>query len=133
LRKEGVFEGGEGPTHRYGYYLTSLGFSEKARLTVEYLAQSFSFFRRARSEYTAAINSASNRDMSKIVLAGASDLAEIAAICALEIRTEIVAVVDPFSNKPKLLGIPVFASFEDVAQSFDAVVITALQHAGNMY
>jgi DNA-binding MarR family transcriptional regulator len=131
--KKGILKAGEGPKRRYGYYLTSLGCTEKTRLTVEYLAHSLSFYRRARSEYSAAINSASSRGLSKIALAGASDLAEIAAICALEIGTEIVAVVDPFSNKPKFVGIPVFASFRAVAQSFDAVVITALQNSGDMF
>src|SRR3954468_6710142 len=130
--KKGLLKAVEAPTRRYGYYLTPQGFSEKARLTVEYLAYSFSLFRRARSEYGAAITSASSLGFSRIILAGVSDLAEIATICALEIGTEVVAVVDAAADKPKFVGIPVFVSFDVVTEPFDAVVITALRNAGDL-
>ncbi|MBI4367039.1 MAG: MarR family transcriptional regulator, partial [Deltaproteobacteria bacterium] len=38
------------PARRYLYYITPTGFSEKARLTAEYLASSFDFFRTARGQ-----------------------------------------------------------------------------------
>jgi DNA-binding MarR family transcriptional regulator len=131
--KKGLLKAVEAPTRRYGYYLTPQGFTEKARLTVEYLAYSFSLFRRARLEYGEAINSASSQGFSRIALAGVSDLAEIATICALEIGTEVVAVVDASSDKSKFVGIPVFASFDAVTEPFDAVVITALGKAGDVF
>jgi DNA-binding MarR family transcriptional regulator len=131
--KKGLLKVGEAPTRRYGYYLTPQGFAEKASLTVEYLAYSFSLFRKARLEYGEVISSASACGFSRIALAGVSDLAEIATICALEIGTEVVAVVDPLSDKPKFVGIPVFSSFDAVSVPFDAVVITALQNAGEVF
>jgi DNA-binding MarR family transcriptional regulator len=131
--KKGLLKAVEAPTRRYGYYLTPQGFSEKARLTVEYLAYSFSLFRRARSEYGAVIGSAAGRGLSSIALAGVSDLAEIATICALESGTKVVAVVDAASDKPKFVGIPVFSSFDAVPEPFDAVVITALHDAAEMF
>src|ERR1700760_2339901 len=48
--KKGLVKVSEAPARRYAYYLTPQGFSEKSRLTVEYLSSSFSFFRRARSD-----------------------------------------------------------------------------------
>jgi DNA-binding MarR family transcriptional regulator len=131
--KKGLLKAVEAPTRRYGYYLTPQGFAEKARLTVEYLAYSFSLFRRARSEYTEAINSASTRGFSRIALVGVSDLAEIATICALESGAKVVAVIDASSDKATFVGIPVFASFGAVPEPFDAVVITALQSAGDVF
>jgi DNA-binding MarR family transcriptional regulator len=131
--KKGYLKAAEAPTRRYGYYLTPQGFSEKARLTVEYLAYSFSLFRRARSEYAEAINSAAARGLSRIALAGVSDLAEIATICALESGTKVVAVVDASSDKTTFVGIPVFVSFSAVPEPFDAVVITALRDAGAVF
>jgi hypothetical protein len=130
---KGLLKASEAPTRRYGYYLTPQGFTEKARLTVEYLAYSFSLFRKARSEYGEVISSAAGQGFSRIALAGVSDLAEIATICALEIGTEVVAVVDASSGKAKFVGIPVFASFDAVTGPFDAVVITALRDAGDMF
>jgi hypothetical protein len=131
--KKGLLKAGEAPTRRYGYYLTPQGFAEKASLTVDYLAYSFSLFRKARSEYGAAISSASAQGFSRIALAGVSDLAEIATICALDNGTEVVAVVDALSDKPKFVGIPVFTSFDDVTTPFDAVVVTALGNAGEVF
>jgi DNA-binding MarR family transcriptional regulator len=130
---KGLLKASEAPTRRYGYYLTPQGFTEKARLTVEYLAYSFSLFRKARSEYGEVINSASGRGFSRVALAGVSDLAEIATICALETGTEVVAVVDASSDKTRFVGIPVFASFDAVTAPFDAVVITALRDAGDLF
>jgi len=131
--KKGLLKAVEVPTRRYGYYLTPQGFAEKASLTVEYLASSFSLFRRARSEYAEAFASATGRGFSRIVLVGVSDLAEIATICALESGTKVVAVVDALSDKPSFVGIPVFATFDAVTEPFDAVVITALRDAGTAF
>ena len=131
--KKGLLKAVEVPTRRYGYYLTPQGFSEKAALTVKYLAYSFSLFRRARSEYAEAMALAVGQGFSGVVLAGVSDLAEIATICALETGIKVVAVVDASSDKTKFVGIPVFASFDSVTQSFDAVVVTALLNAGEVF
>src|SRR6202167_1131464 len=79
--KKGLVKVGDAPARRYAYYLTPQGFAEKSRLTVEYLSISFTFFRRARADCTAALDIAKRRGWSRIVLAGVSDLAEIAAIC----------------------------------------------------
>src|SRR5579863_568950 len=78
--KKGLVKVGSAPARRYAYYLTPQGFAEKSRLTVEYLAYSFSLFRRARSEYTEVLDLARARGFSRVVLAGISELAEIATI-----------------------------------------------------
>jgi DNA-binding MarR family transcriptional regulator len=130
--KKGLLKVGEAPARRYAYYLTPQGFAEKARLTVEYFSFSFSIFRRARAEYGDAIRTASSRGFSRIVIAGVSDLAEIATICALECGTEVVGVVDGLSSQPKFVGLPVFASFDEVDKPFDAVVIAAINNGGDI-
>jgi DNA-binding MarR family transcriptional regulator len=130
--KKGLLKVGDAPARRYAYYLTPQGFAEKARLTVEYFSYSFSIFRRARSEYGDVLRTASSRGFSKIVIAGVSDLAEIATICALECGAEVVGVVDELSSQSKFVGVPVFASFDEVAASFDAVVIAALHNGDDV-
>ena len=59
----------------------------------------------------------------RIALVGASDLAEIAALSALGSEIEAVAVVDAQSNQPKLAGLPVVRSLDEVGE-IDAVVVT---------
>jgi hypothetical protein len=117
----------EAPARRYFYYLTPLGFAEKSRLTVEYLSSSFGFFRQAKTDCTSLIEEARRAGRRALVLAGKSDLAEIAAICALERGVTIVAVVDPAVAPSTFLGVPVVASLADVVKPFDAALLTDLR------
>ncbi len=113
----------EAPTRRYLYYITPQGFAEKARLTAEYLSSSFSIFRAARSECDDIMMACDRQGIRRIALVGASDLAEIAALSALGSEIEAVAVVDAQSNQPKLAGLPVVRSLDEVGE-IDAVVVT---------
>src|SRR6185436_10985529 len=124
--KKGLVKVSQAPARRYAYYLTPQGFAEKSRLTVEYLSYSFSFFRRAKADCAVIFEAARSRQLTRLVLAGRSDLAEIAAICAMETGVEIVAVVDAGSAAPQFLGLPVVSSFDEVVGGFDAVVVTEL-------
>jgi len=125
--KKGLLKVGQAPARRYAYYLTPYGFAEKSRLTVEYLSVSFSFFRRAREDCSSILAVARAQGRNRVVLAGVSDLAEIATICALEHGMTIVAVVDPASTRTRFVGSPVVTSFEGVGAAFDSVLVTDLQ------
>jgi DNA-binding MarR family transcriptional regulator len=125
--KKGLVKVSEAPTRRYAYYLTPQGFAEKSRLTVDYLSSSFSFFRRARSDCAnvlAEIVASSSPGVA--VLAGISDLAEIAIICALEGNITIAAVVDPKASVTSFMGVPVVTSFDAVIVEVGAVIVTDL-------
>ena len=127
--KKGLMKVSAAPARRYAYYLTPQGFAEKARLSVDYFSYSFSLFRRARAEYGELFNLAAARGFSRIVLAGVSDLAEIATICALETGVEVVAAVDGVCGKSRFVGLPVPNSFDALAEPFDAVFVTAFPNA----
>ena len=131
--KKGLLKVGEAPARRYAYYLTPQGFAEKSRLTVEYLTYSFSLFRRARADYSALLTAAAAQGFQRIVLAGVSDLAEIAAICAMDHGTEIVAIVDADATVARFVGRPVVPSFAEVAGEFDAVLVTDVKTARQTY
>ena len=124
--KKGLLKIGEVPPRRYAYYLTPHGFAEKSRLTVEYLSSSFSFFRRAREDCSSVLKAAHARGWNRIALIGVSDLAEIAAICALEQGITIAAVVDATAKRDRFVGTPVVSSLDAVPGGFDALVITDL-------
>lgn len=124
--KKGLVKMSEAPARRYVYYLTPQGFAEKSRLTLEYLSYSFTFFRQAKSDCTQAFKAAKMNGMARIVLAGRSDLAEVAAICALESGTTVIAVVDPAAGASHFLGVPVVSSFEAITDEFEAVMVTDL-------
>lgn len=117
------------PARRYAYYLTPQGFAEKSRLTVDYLTSSFSFFRQAKADCLVMFETGRLSGYQSVVLVGRSDLAEIAMICGIESKVEVVALVDPKSATDHFLGVPVVASFDAIRKSFDAVVITDLEDA----
>src|SRR5215469_10507757 len=82
------------PAQRYIYFLTPKGFAEKSRLTVLLLSNSLAFFRQARADCSQVLKIAEARGWKRVVLAGASELAEISTLCALETGIAVVAVVD---------------------------------------
>jgi DNA-binding MarR family transcriptional regulator len=127
--KKGLVKVHDVPTRRYAYYLTPQGFAEKSRLTVQYLSDSFSFFRKAKSDCSSVFELAKARDFNRVVLAGQSDLAEIAILCAVEAGVTIVAVVDPVSENARFVGVEVCKSFADVKNPFDAIVVTDVKRA----
>src|SRR6185436_2248077 len=91
--KKGLVKVSQAPARRYAYYLTPQGFAEKSRLTVEYLSYSFGFFRQAKADCSELFRSAKVTGVNKVVLVGRSDLAEIAALCAMEQGITIVGLV----------------------------------------
>jgi DNA-binding MarR family transcriptional regulator len=131
--KKGLVKVAEAPPRRYAYYLTPQGFAEKSRLTIEYLTSSFSFFRQARADCAKTLAVALENGWSRIVLAGISDLAEIAVICAFENGITIVAVVDANASVATFMGAPVVRAFEAVGSTVDAVVVTDLRAARDTF
>ena len=124
--KKGLVKVRTAPARRYAYYLTPQGFAEKSRLTVEYLSYSFGFFRQAKTDCSELFKAASTRGIERVLLAGQSDLAEIAALCAMEHGIKIAGVVQEGAAKARFIGLPVFATFDAVSGPFDAVLVTDL-------
>ena len=127
--RKGLVKVRDAPARRYAYYLTPHGFAEKSRLTVEYLSESFSFFRLAKADCTHEFDAAKACGFSRLVLAGKSDLAEIAILCAVDAAVKIVAIVDSRSDETQFVGIDVVKSYADVKENFDAVIVTDVTHA----
>src|SRR5579872_4732142 len=92
--KKGLVKVSQAPARRYAYYLTPQGFAEKSRLTVQYLSDSFSFFRQARTDCTQTFAIAKERNFQNLVLCGKSDLAEVAILSAVDSGISIVAIID---------------------------------------
>ena len=113
----------QAPARRYLYYVTPKGFKEKARLTAEYLSNSLGMFRVARAQCDELLALSIDHGCTRIALAGAGDLAEIAALSALNEKIELVAVIDRGSNQSRLAGIRIVRSLAEVGP-VDAVLIT---------
>ena len=127
--KKGLVKVHDAPARRYAYYLTPQGFAEKSRLTVQYLSDSFSFFRMAKGDCARVFELAKAKGFARLVLAGKSDLAEIAILSAVETGVAIVALVDPRSEGARFVGVDVRKSFDEIEVQFDAVIVTDVARA----
>ena len=124
--RKGLIKVGTTPPRRYAYYLTPQGFAEKSRLTARYLANSFSFFRRARAQCAELFAAAAARGQRRLALIGDGDLAEIARLVAREHPVEIVGVLSLPGDNHRL-------GLDGAEIDADAVMITALSDARAAY
>jgi DNA-binding MarR family transcriptional regulator len=128
--QKGLVKVTQAPPRRFAYYLTPQGFTEKSRLSFEYVTYSFTFFRQAKADCLIAFETARARGIERVALGGVSDLAEIATICARESGVEIVAIVDARSDLQKFVGLPVSRNYDEVVGLVDGVIITDFKISG---
>ncbi len=125
--RKGLIKVSAVPARRYAYYLTPQGFAEKSRLTADYLADSFSFFRQARSQCADAFATAAACGQRRLLLIGVGELAEIASLVVRNHAVEIVAVIAATGDEAKLRK--TVGSFNRI----DGAVLTALNGAPEAY
>ncbi|BAU48613.1 transcriptional regulator, MarR family protein [Sulfurifustis variabilis] len=130
--RKGLIKISEAPANRYLYYLTPKGFSEKSRLTAKYLAASFAFYRSAGESCARALKECEARGQQRVLLCGVSDLAEVAALRALEMDIDIVGVFDPRTERRRFLGKPVWRNLSE-ALPFDVCLLTDTQADRGVY
>jgi hypothetical protein len=141
--RKGWIKIGQVPMRRYAYYLTAQGFTEKARLTGEYLAWNLEFFRRARRDATLLFSQAHAKGLNRFLLVGAGELAEVATLSAGDANVAIVGIVDPESTAARCAGIAVHRSVEEFlsaaphgVEGVDALMVTRagdlLDHVGTI-
>lgn len=130
--RKGLVKINSAPANRYLYYLTPKGFAEKSRLTAKYLSASFEFYRRAGDSCVRALNECAARRWQKVLLGGASDLAEIAALRALENGIDIVGIYDRNATRRKLVARPVWRALHETSD-FDGCVLTDLSAPEKTY
>ncbi|MFN0041994.1 MAG: winged helix-turn-helix transcriptional regulator [Alphaproteobacteria bacterium] len=126
--KKGLIKVKQVPPNRYAYYLTPKGFTEKSRLTAEYLSSSFNFFRKARRECFDLLERCKTRDWARVALCGTSDLGEVAALCARELEVELVGFIGRPGDAPgaeRFAGLPIASSIIELGR-VDAVIVTDL-------
>ncbi|MFZ0693422.1 MAG: winged helix-turn-helix transcriptional regulator [Alphaproteobacteria bacterium] len=131
--KKGLIKVSQVPANRYAYYLTPKGFSEKSRLTAEYLSSSFGFFRAARGQCTDAFMRCAENGWLRVGLAGTGDLGEIATLCALETPVVLAGFIEAgVRGSDKFAGLPIVGSLAELG-AIDAVLVTDLRAPQETY
>ena len=120
--KKGLIKVSQVPANRYAYYLTPKGFTEKSRLTAEFLSQSFNLFRHARLEGSELLGFCQNRGWNRVVLCGLGDLTEIFTLSARDFSIELVAVINGKTGVTEFAGLPVVNDPSEL-KNVDAVII----------
>ena len=126
--RKGLIKIRQVPMRRYAYYLTPRGFSEKSRLTAEYLTVSLDFFRRARLECTELLQSAAGRGWTRIALIGSGDLAEVGVLSAADAGATIFGIVDPARAGRHCAGYRVVSELSELETSIDAAMLCAIDN-----
>jgi DNA-binding MarR family transcriptional regulator len=135
--KKGLIKINNAPANRYLYYLTPKGFSEKARLTAEFLSTSLALVREARSDYNELFKRLAAEDRSNIMLAGISDLTEIAYLRALEQGVKLNCVWQPNAETSQFFSSKVIddeAQLEKMITEglLDVAVITSMEQTSEL-
>ncbi len=122
----------QAPANRYLYYLTPQGFTEKSRLTAQYLSASFDFYRRAGESVRQALYACETKGVKSILFVGISELAEITSARSHDVAFEIVGTYAPRSTRAAYLGKPVWPTLAS-ARPFDVAMLTALDDCVSLY
>lgn len=110
------------PPNRFAYYLTPQGFAEKAKLTTNYLYNSFRFYRRARNQCDGILSAAADRGYRRIAISGAGEMAEIALLCAIQHDVNIIGVADSRAHANRFRHVPLAHDLTSL-EEFDAVLL----------
>ena len=121
------------PMRRYAYYLTPRGFTEKSRLTAEYLSVSLNFFRQARRECTALLSYAMRRGWRRVALIGAGELAEVAVLSARDVGVKISGVIDEQHVGESCAGENVISEIALDLRFVDVLILTAIDQPQLQY
>lgn len=129
--KKGLIKIKTAPANRYLYYLTPHGFSEKARLTGEFLSTSLALFRQSGEDYTDVFSDCIEASQNKVLFAGLSDLTEIAYMRSLQSDVDVVGV---FQKDPQSSAFFDLIVADDLTKfgDFDAVVMTSMEQTNEL-
>jgi hypothetical protein len=116
------------PRNRIRYLLTPQGFTEKSRLTYQYMQYSLSYYRDMRIRLKEMMSTFDAAHGQRVVIYGTTELAELAYLSLREMNVDCVGFIDGGSRE-SFLSCPV-SSPERVADwQFDRVLIADLEHA----
>ena len=116
------------PKNRVKYILTPAGAMEKTRLTYEYIATSYAFFRSATKRLQTLFDELQRQGNNRIVFYGVGEIADIALFTMSESNLELIAVVDP-QHAGQQFGKHVVREFLTINHAdFDALIVTAVDN-----
>ncbi len=119
------------PKNRISYILTPKGFTEKSRLTYEYIQFSYLFYKEARQKLRKLFQDFTKSGVNRVAFFGAGDLAEIAYLSLQETSIELVAIIDEETAENKFFHLVVKNPKALPSIQFDKILITSINSEKN--
>jgi len=132
LAKKGYVKITTVPKNRVKYMLTPQGFAEKSRLTYEFIQHSLSLYKEALKKFEGLLNELEERNIRKVILYGASDLAEITYVSLKANNIKLVGVVDDTKRGTKFLDFTIRSTSDLKDLEFDSIIIATLESKEHM-
>ena len=116
--------------NRLRYELTPRGIAHKASMALQYVQDSYMFYREARKILTKTFDGLRAEGAKSVVLFGTGDLAEIALLSLQEARLDVVGVVSVRHAGQSLCGRPVRSPAALSTTVYDRVVVVERDRDG---
>src|SRR5262245_11644534 len=116
------------PRNRIRYLLTPQGFTEKSRLTNQYMQYSLSYYRDMRGRLKEMMMSLDGANGHRVAIYGTNELAELAYLSLREMNIDCVGFIDG-NSLASFLSCPVVCPEGITRWQFDRVVIADLDRA----
>lgn len=115
------------PPHRIRYLLTPQGLAEKSRLTYQYMQYSIAHYRAMRTRLRCTLTDAMGEGVTRVVIYGTGELAEMAYLSLKEMNMTLVGFIDD-NRQDSFLSYPVCGPDLVGGWEFDAVLLTDLEN-----
>jgi DNA-binding MarR family transcriptional regulator len=127
LARKGYIKLSTVPPNRIKYYLTPKGFTEKARLTYQYLEYSLQLYRQTRVTLREALEPLARQGHRRVVIHGTGEAAELAYLTIRELGLELMGIVDGDSPGETFLGLPVRPLAELRPEEVDLIIVATFE------
>ncbi|HEX6949777.1 MAG TPA: winged helix-turn-helix transcriptional regulator [Nitrospira sp.] len=128
LARKGYIKISTIPRNRIRYLLTPQGFSEKSRLTYQYMQYSLTYYRDMRGRLKDMLSSLEGTKGQRVAICGTGEVAELAYLALREMNIDCVGFVDG-TVRDTFLSCPVSSPDRIAGWQFDRVLIADLDHA----
>ena len=114
------------PKNRLKYIITPEGLIEKSKLTYGYMHRSITYFRDVREKIEQAYARMTASGVSKILLWGDGEIAELCYISTRGLPLKIIGVVDGISRKKGFFDCDLYTKEEVRHIDFDAILVASI-------
>jgi DNA-binding MarR family transcriptional regulator len=110
------------------YHLTPAGIAEKARLSLQFAETTIDYYRRAKALVSETLARLESGGVTRIAIVGATDVAEIVAICSHGYGMDVAAIVDSKQAVAgaSILGIPVVSAEAMSPEGVEALILASV-------